>query len=69
MYACIWLINTLPLIFRFMEPLVLPDGFRIRQATAADADDIIRLIKALAEYEKELDKVHLHEKKKHDPLP
>jgi hypothetical protein len=40
-----------------MEPQVLPSGNRIRPATAADAADIIRLIKALATYEKEGDKV------------
>lgn len=39
-----------------MEPIQLP-GFTLRTATAADAAELIRLIKALATYEKEADKV------------
>ena len=42
-----------------MEPVLLPNGFRLRPAIVDDAPHIIRLIKALAEYEKEADKVHL----------
>lgn len=41
-----------------MEPQVLTNGYRLRAATREDAPHIIRLIKALAEYEKEADKVH-----------